>query len=1145
MKKIFKSFLVVFFAFAMATGLFIAKPTENNDSANAYVIETNDSDFLLGLLDSAESLGSSYDMSNVYPLVCENQTSSDFCWIYSSSKAFETALMIQRQEYYNVSEVGMSYLYYVDRLSGGAAAESTLSIGGNFFNFVDLYQRHGIIPESDVSNDIYGLVQKGQINSSNYESYAYIADYADRSFYYEDATGVNSYVNAYSMTEHVSSLTNAERVKATKAFIKNYGGLFVGIEHGVFYKDNGGVCYFTSDLTQQGYNTVTIPKGAAHAVTLIGWDDNIVIDGVKGAFLAMNSWGLGTNDYEYFYISYGYNADVEFENEETGQIVTVNIDLFDALYGFVFDGEEERVVVSGSNARDFKNSIYTSCDLKNIFTCGDSRIGIQYKLAVNSLDTISVKVSSGKTDLTGKFKTSYDSSTKNIMVLLEDKTGFYGGLYSIKFYQNGNLFATKLIYIYSGTESGYFLFTDEYGREDSYALVNTFLSMNNNITLYLSSQKQSYIGTFNLTPMNEYDRFGRDSKFNFTFSNFSIRSADSSLSSLSSNNIETKFNFYRGIDGTYNSGNSYTIEFGNVGELANSMLSFSLNVQSAYYSGVVRTYYFDIFFSGNNVTTKGSYVINYELDGGNNSTENILRMPDYSLDTSMIDYPLANPTKEDANFLGWYLNPEFTGGSVTTINSALLGNARNGAVTLYAKWDSADVEYFDIGFELVGATDYYGEDKPIDGEFVYGDSLEYQLTIDALAGLLALDEYTIYYYFYVNGVPGNEIPLSKGSHTISILVGFPEIKSGVYEFGVRVVVMIAGEYHIKTDTLDIQIGKKLVEFEFSDLNKPYEGVGYYPTITVKNGSFYAEDLVGKEIEDMFNMSDYTPKTNAGSYDFSVDSLNDSNYYFVAANSNCTLVISKKLVEIDWEDNYSAVYNGKPHIPQCEVLNTVGSDVVTFSLTDADFVNAGTHRVNIIPETISNPNYYVVLGEDFEYTIEKAQITIVINGAKDRFQTAVEHRVRPKYQIFGTIHKNESGVEDDLGVTIINNADTAIKSGKYIVTCTISNENYNATVQNAIYELTGVYRVSYHMPDGTIIHEDVEEGELPLGIQKEIDLPMFSRIIYSETLSEITKDTHVTVEIEDYSGTVYVIGFVLVFIVVCVVYYLKKRGNGVR
>ena len=84
-----------------------------------------------------------------------------------------------------------------------------------------------------------------------------------------------------------------------------------------------------------------------------------------------------------------------------------------------------------------------------------------------------------------------------------------------------------------------------------------------------------------------------------------------------------------------------------------------------------------------------------------------------------------------------------------------------------------------------------------------------------------------------------------------------------------------------------------------------------------------------------------------------------------------------------------------------------------------------------------------------------------------------------------------------------------------------------------------------MPDGTVIHEDVEEGMLPLGLQDKVDLPMFNRIIYSEVLSGITKDTHVSVEIEDYSGTVYLIGFVILFIVVCVIYYFKKRGNGVR
>ena len=314
MRKVFKSIFMVIFAVAMLSGVFIAKTTNTSGGANAYVIETNDSDLVNELKAPGQSLGSSYDMSKIYPLICENQTYSDFCWLYSSSKAFETALMVQRQEYYNVSEVGMSYLYYLDRINGGATNSATLSIAGNFYDFVDIYQKYGIISEADVSNDIYGLAKNGQINYSNYLDYYYITEYADDSFHYEDAFGLNTYANAYNLSSHVAGLSQTERLVAVKSFIKNYGGLFAGIEHGVFYKDNDGKYYFTSNLNQQGYDIHVIPKGSAHAVTLIGWDDTIEIDGKKGAFLAMNSWGLESTSYEYFYISYYYNADVEYED---------------------------------------------------------------------------------------------------------------------------------------------------------------------------------------------------------------------------------------------------------------------------------------------------------------------------------------------------------------------------------------------------------------------------------------------------------------------------------------------------------------------------------------------------------------------------------------------------------------------------------------------------------------------------------------------------------------------------------------------------------------------------------------------------------------------------------------------------------------
>jgi len=1142
MKKFFKSFFVVAFAFAMLTGLFFARPTKNQDEANAYVIETNDSNFLLSLLNSSETLGTSYDMSKIYPLVCENQTTSDFCWLYASSKALETALMVQRQEYYNVSEVGMGYLYYLERIEEGATAGDVFSIGGNFYDYVDLYQKYGIIPESDVSNDIYGLEQEGHINYNNYQNYSYIEDYADTSFYYEDSDGMNAYANAYNMSENMSLLSTPQKIKVIKNFIKNYGGLFAGIEHGVFYEDNNGVCYFTEDLTQQGIGTVVIPKGGAHAVTLIGWDDNVVIDGQKGAFLAMNSWGLGSTDYEYFYVSYYYDADVEFTNEQTGVTTTVNIDLFDALYGFVFNEAEELVKVNGTTATDFNKNLYKSSNLTNVFTCDDRRVAVEYQLAVNSLDTISVKVSNGKTDLTGKFSTDFDNSTKTIILTLEDKDEFYGGNYAVKFYKNGELFATKIIYIVSGTESGYFVISDEYGNRDSYALNNTFLSMNNNATLYLSGDKLNYTMIFNLTPLNEWSKVGGD--FNFSISKAKIYSSDTSLSSLSSNSIISKY-FSLGTGDTYYISNSYEVMFKSLGELKNSMLSFCLNVESILYEDVVRTYYFDVFISSKNATSKNSHAIIYELNGGNNSEENIVRMPDYNWDSGMVGVALSNPTKANANFLGWYLNPDFTGGKVTTIDSSLIGSVLNNELRLYAKWESTEVEYFDIEFEYAGATDYAGQVKTLTDDLIYGDSIKYLLTFDALEGL-NLADYTVMYYFYINGIAGNEVYLNAGDQTTYIHVNFPDLVSGEYTFGVKVIVTVDRILTIeKTAYLDASVGKKLVEFEFSDLNQPYEGIGYYPTVTVKNGSFYAEDLVGKEIADLFNMSDDIPRVNAGSYDFYVDSLNDSNYYFVAADATCTLVISKRLVEVVFDPTYSATYDAKEHIPSCVVNNVVDGDTVTFTLTEADFINAGMHTVNIIPESISNPNYYVVLGADFEYEIKKAQITIVLKGAKDRFQTPKENRPAPTYEIFGEVYTNSSGVKDDLGITVINNADYATKSGKYLVTCTISNANYEAAVQNSTYELTGVYRVTYHMPDGTIIHEDVEEGMLPLGLQDKVDLPMFNRIIYSEVLSGITKDTHVSVEIEDYSGTVYLIGFVILFIVVCVIYYFKKRGNGVR
>ena len=69
------------------------------------------------------------------------------------------------------------------------------------------------------------------------------------------------------------------------------------------------------------------------------------------------------------------------------------------------------------------------------------------------------------------------------------------------------------------------------------------------------------------------------------------------------------------------------------------------------------------------------YSITYNLNGGTNSTKNVSSF-------TKIDVPikLYDPTKENADFLGWYATSDFSGEKVTEITTA-------SNVTLYARWD--------------------------------------------------------------------------------------------------------------------------------------------------------------------------------------------------------------------------------------------------------------------------------------------------------------------------------------------------------------------------------------------------------------------------------------------------------------------------
>ena len=135
---------------------------------------------------------------------------------------------------------------------------------------------------------------------------------------------------------------------------------------------------------------------------------------------------------------------------------------------------------------------------------------------------------------------------------------------------------------------------------------------------------------------------------------------------------------------------------------------------------------------------------------------------------------------------------------------------------------------------------------------------------------------------------------------------------------------------------------------------------------------------------------------------------------------------------------------------------------------------------------------------------------------------------------------------NLDLNVISEGRVSQNSGTYSITCEVRNRNYSATVQKATYTLTGYYYVYYQLSNGNTYAERVEEGQSPTGVtKKDLNAPVFSKITYSEDYVVNGDDIYVLVTLKDYSATAYSLIFVVVFAIVCLIVYLKKRESKVR
>ena len=1136
-KKLTNSVFLMIFAVISAVGFFVAqKPSTQKFDVFAATYET-DSSYLSDLANDATPLESAYSLSQHYPLSCENQTSSNFCWIYSSSKAMETSFMVQMGEYYNFSEVALALLDYQHRVSLSGTGMATFNLSGDFDDFATIYQREGLVFESDVSNSIYN-----DFKNENYSDYGYVSNYATKEF--------NSVVKPYNISglSYYNNLSDANKRNIIKRYIKNYGGLFAGIEGpneingnalvGAFYtesyvNDFGVYEFYTYNRNKLSslQDDTWDPLSGNHAICIIGWCDtvNTYGDG-QGAFLAMNSWGSENDSHAYFFIPYSYTY------------------LYSTFAGFICDSETaQNAKINGTTTASFTTNILSGSNELNNFFCYDDNIAITYNLNVASLENVKVRVFSGGREFTNYFSVTKDNVNKNVTIEVDaPSNAFYGGYYTINFYNSGSLIGKKSIYIYSATETEFFRVysvKDSSASMDSYALMNTCLSAANSATLCFSDLKDCYFISFiqsdisNKTVVESSPVGSQKKAISIAVTDVDVKCSGNPMKEYAYTDSYIINHFFH--INTNENNNRFSIQIGipsglELSAFENCLFRFTLKIGSTLYDDCDREFIFNIFVSSRDgARTSDLNKVFYEVNDGINGSGAITKYPNYTLDSGMTTISLPTPQKADENFMGWYQTSTFDGGSVSTINSSF-----SGTLVFYAKWEFSSVDYYSINLALLSATDYSGYSKST-SSLIYGDSIVVRFTFNKNLVLNSYN-YTVYYYFY--GIQDEPICayLTGGDTYHDFALNFPDLQSGSYTFSIKVEVVIENNLTVeKTANCSVSIAKKAVSFTFSDLSCEYNGLVQVPTVSMVN-DFYVVDKQGKTQSELFVFGCLVPSKNAGQYTYSVTSLLNKNYSFDKDSASCILVINPKPVTLVWSDETTFNYDGANHVPEYTIDELVAGDVINFQMTIANCVNAGEYTINIEPTSVSNGNYSVS-SVDCHFTIQKANVTIKLKDTTDRVQTKSGRRNVPAYIITGDYPSISN-----LGLNIITEAQVATKSGKYSISCSLSNTNYNCNVIPATYTLTGYYYVYYQLGNGNSFTEIVEEGQSPKGVTKEqLNAPLFSKIKYSDDYNVTGEDIYVEVSLEDYTTIVYGAMIVGAFVIICVVVYFKKRESKVR
>ncbi len=1099
--------------FSLVFGALILGENGENSTNISSAWEYKSVDLLVEeLLSDDIELADSYDLTELYPISSENQVDTTFCWLFASLKVLETSLMVQKGEYYNFSEVGMAVL---GKETGVISSFDNMY---NFKTFCEIAKGYGLVYESDFSNDNY----VGLTNSNSTKFYELLEGNID-TFLSELFEPIIISDNANTTTAF-SELTTNQKQTFLKAYIQKYGGFFAGVERGVISSLNN--CYYkladdeTPDSDNDGYIQTN------HAVCIIGYNST--------GFIALNSWGVENGAYSTFIIPYDYaNSDFFIGN-------------IYGIYCIDTDDESENSLVS-SSATQFASSTGYSGELKNIFSYGVA-IELEFSLEVNVND-VAVQITSRGNDYSSYFDFSVSGS--NLIISNSDSLTGLGGSYKILFLTNETVFYVTEFYVYTGLEIAYTKL-DVSGSTSGYIRLSNTFSTNETTATYYISNIGGLTSTYNL-------RFYLPAYCTNTntlwLSSVEITSQDE-YGQITVEDATSSFNVDITTSQTY-------LYIATISRLTNQntynkLISFTFGYSASYYGPEV---YFTIqFFIGNAYTVNEDniYSVIYNLNGGENSSSNVKFVPNYENDPNMTGVIINNPTKANATFLGWYLDKDFTteltytlveGDGGDLVKQYYISNTISDDISLYALWEAEEIIYFVSEISVESVKNYYGVDQDIEyssnGDqqvliLEYGDSIILNYKITQYDNEQEFDTYSIRVRYYLGEISIGESKYFEdevGDFDIEISdlsllsAGNKTISFEVY--------MVINHQIIKTEYyyLNLTINKKVVSIDESVVYEyDYDATAHSPDI----------ELIGVYEEISFK-SEIASKVDAGTYEYELSEL-DSDNYELDKTYKITMTINKAKIGIIWGE-LSVIYNGVVQSPSCSVVEAdkYDGDVLFVSLEiegqDSVLVkNVGIYKVTVTGFTGSSAGNYELVGDNLEveFEITKASLTIIFDDITEKLRIDPVNRNKNfTYTIQGTLYGSDQ--VSDLNIVAYSEGVNATEIGTYEITATASNPNYDITIYNGTYTLTGYYSVYYYL-DGELIYiEEVDEGENPVGLTSDIyKKPFLSTLSYSEELVFTGDDIYVDVTVTSYAWALFVGVAILAFVGIYIFFTLKSR-----